>query len=525
MPLRETVQPRLVSPSRAVLLADLVATLDAVAGTSSRNAKVSLLADALRRVPREEVRAAVGLVSGEPRQGRIGVGWATVLRLESPREPALVASLSISDLDTALERLQTTTGKGSSAERATLLRDLLGRATAAEGDFIRRILIGDVRQGALEGVVAEAVARASDVPAARIRRAAMLAGDLGRVAEIALADPTGLDSVTLEVGRPLQPMLAATAPGVAEALATTGLASVEWKLDGIRIQVHRAGHEVRVFTRNLNDVTERMPEVVIVVSALPSDRFVLDGEAIALDETERPHLFQDTMSRVGRRTVEPVLALVPWFFDVLHADGVDLLDHPLVERREALERVAGAWRIPSIVTDDAAAAQRLLDEALTAGHEGVMVKGASSTYQAGRRGKAWLKVKPVRTLDLVVLGAEWGHGRRRGWLSNLHLGARDPAGGLVMVGKTFKGLTDKTLRWQTERFQQIESSREGITVFVRPELVVEIAVDSVQSSTRYAGGVALRFARVIRYRPDKDPADADTIEAVRALLPRTRSED
>jgi DNA ligase-1 len=503
-----------------VLLADLVTTLDAVAADRSRNAKVSLMADVLVRVPPEEVRAAVGLLAGEARQGRIGVGWATVLRLENPPEPAAEPSVTVTDLDRALDRLQGTTGKGSVAERAALLRDLLGRATAAEGDFIRRLLIGEVRQGALEGIVAEAVARAAQVPAARIRRASMLAGDLGRVAEIALRDPAGLDAVALVLLQPLQPMLAATAPGVEEALAATGLASVEWKLDGVRIQVHRSGNEVRVFTRNLNDVTGRVPEVVAIVSQFPADRLVLDGEAIGLDDAERPRLFQDTMSRVGRRSGEPELSLVPWFFDLLHAEGEDLLDRPLLERREALERVAGPWRIPSIVTDEAAQAQRLLDDALAAGHEGVMVKGASSTYEAGRRGKAWLKVKPVRTLDLVVLGAEWGHGRRRGWLSNLHLGARDPAGGFVMVGKTFKGLTDETLRLQTERFLAIESSRDGITVFVRPEIVVEIALDGVQASTRYPGGVALRFARVLRYRPDKTARDADTIEAVRSLLPR-----
>jgi DNA ligase-1 len=314
-------------------------------------------------------------------------------------------------------------------------------------------------------------------------------------------------------------MLASTAPDVADAVAGLGLSSVEWKLDGIRLQVHKRGDAVRIFTRNLNDITDRMPEVVAVIQGLPAEQLVLDGEALTMTAEARPQPFQDVMSRVGRRHGEPTTVVAPHFFDCLHLDGEDLLDRPLLERLAALERVAGPWRIPGVVTDDPAAAEAVLQAALAAGHEGVVVKGAQSLYEAGRRGKSWRKVKVARTFDLVVLGAEWGHGRRKGWLSNLHLGARDPrTGEFVMVGKTFKGLTDATLAWQTERFLELETHREGITVFVRPVVVAEVAIDGVQTSTRYPGGVALRFARLKRYRDDKSPAEADTIDSVRALL-------
>ena len=503
-----------------MLLSEVVSTADAVGTTASRNQKVSLLADLLRTVPPREIPAAIGFLSGEPRQGRVGIGWATAWRAEDAR-PAQQATLTIADLDSFFDRILETIGKGSARARSDLVADLLRRATAPEIDFIRRLFVGEMRHGALEGVVAEAVAKAADVPSAAVRRAAMLSGDLGRTAAVALIDgEAGLGAFGLEVLRPVQPMLASTADDPAAALAITGLASVEWKLDGIRIQVHRSGDEVRAFTRNLNDVTDRMPEVADTVRAMPEKTLVLDGEAIVLGADERPHLFQDTMSRVGRRTGKHEAVLVPWFFDVLVAGDEQLLDAPLSERRVALERVAGEWRVPSVLTEDAHEAQRFLDAAIEAGHEGLMVKAVGSTYQAGRRGKSWIKVKPAKTLDLVVLAAEWGHGRRRGLLSNLHLGARDPEGGFVMVGKTFKGMTDATLAWQTDRLQEIEASRDGITVWVRSELVVEIELDGVQSSRKYPGGVALRFARLKRYRPDKTAADADTIDAVRALLPR-----
>jgi DNA ligase-1 len=366
----------------------------------------------------------------------------------------------------------------------------------------------------------DAIARASGIAPATVRRAAMRSGDLGVTAQLALTGGAeALQAVHFEVLRPVLPMLAGSSESVAAALEATGLASVEWKLDGARVQVHRSGSEVRIFTRNLNDVTARLPEVVALVRAFPSDEFVLDGETIGIAEDERPGRFQDTMSRFGRDQTEGASSLHAFFFDCLRADGVDLLDEPLADRREVLERVAPGRVVPSLVTDDADAAEAFLAEALAAGHEGVMVKALDSTYEAGRRGAAWRKVKPVRTLDLVVIGVEWGHGRRRGWLSNLHLGARGPDGELVMVGKTFKGLTDALLTWQTERLQELATSDDGHVVLVRPELVVEIALDGVQASKRYAGGVALRFARVRGYRPDKSPADADTIDAVRALLP------
>ncbi|MEO1063217.1 MAG: ATP-dependent DNA ligase [Actinomycetota bacterium] len=502
-----------------VLLDRLVATSIAVAATSKRGEKTAALAELLRGLDVVEIEPAVGFLSGEARQGRIGVGWRTVSGVEA--DPAAEASLSIGELDAALTRLQATTGAGSAGARAEQLAELFGRATADEAEFIGRLLVGELRQGALAGIVADAVAKAAGVPAARVRRAAMLGGDLGRAARIALTEGVdGLAAVRLRVLHGVQPMLASTAEDLAAAVADLGLVSVEWKLDGARVQVHRQGDDVRVFTRNLNDVTGRLPEVVEVARSLPVDSVVLDGETLSLGEDGRPAAFQDTMSRFGREDEADWEAeLRPWFFDVLHVDGRDVLDEPLTDRLGLLEGLAAAHRVPGRVTADPDEAAEVLDEALSLGHEGVMVKGASSTYEAGRRGKAWRKIKPAHTLDLVVLAAEWGHGRRTGWLSNLHLGARGADGAYVMVGKTFKGMTDEVLAWQTERLQELAVAREGITVHVRPELVVEIAVDGVQSSTRYAGGAALRFARVKGYRPDKDPADADTIETVLGLLP------
>jgi DNA ligase-1 len=424
-------------------------------------------------------------------------------------------------VDATLDRLQATTGAGSQGARAELLQGLFSAATEPEGWFLRRLLMGELRQGAVEGVMVEGIAAAAQVPAAVVRRAVMLGGDLGVTALAALTGGrVALDAIHLQVLRPLRPMLASTADSVAEALeALGGPASVEWKLDGARIQVHRRGDDVRVYTRNLNDVTHRLAEVVEVTRSLPGDQLVLDGETLTLGDDGRPRAFQDTMSRFGADELRPDV-LRPFFFDLLHRDGRDLVDLALVERLEALEELAAPWRIPGVVTDDPLEGQSVLDEALRLGHEGVMVKAANSPYEAGRRGKAWLKVKPSRTFDLVVLAAEGGHGRRHGWLSNLHLGARGPDGGFVMVGKTFKGLTDELLRWQTERFLELEVRREGIVVWVRPEQVVEIELDGVQASTRYPGGVALRFARVVRYRDDKDPSEADTIESLRALLER-----
>jgi DNA ligase-1 len=436
-------------------------------------------------------------------------------------------SLTVTDLDAAIDEVQATTGPGSVGARHAVLSSLLARATAAEAEFVMALFTGGLRQGALAGLMADAIAKASGVPPKIVRRAAMLGGDLGATAVLALTGGAdALDAVHLQVLRPVLPMLAASSPTIDDALHETGLASVEWKLDGARIQVHKHGDEVRVFTRNLNDVTDRLPEVVALVRSFAPRTLVLDGETIGIGDDERPHAFQDTMSRFGRDdATSHEMRMHGFFFDVLHANGLDVIDRPLRERAALLDEIVGDRRIPAVQTDDVDVARRFLEDALETGHEGVMVKGIDSVYDAGRRGSAWRKVKPVRTLDLVVLGAEWGHGRRRGWLSNLHLGARDPNGddgpngGFVMVGKTFKGLTDELLTWQTERFQELKLSDDGHVVMIRPELVVEIALDGVQSSTRYAGGVALRFARVRAYRPDKDPEDADTIDAVRELLP------
>ena len=510
-----------------MLLAEVVDTSAAVASTRARSAKVASLAGLLRRLAPDEVEAAVCFLVGRPRQGKIGIGWATLRAVDPP--PADEPSIGILELDRAISDLQVLEGQGSGARRTGLLGDLFARATAAEADFVRRLLIGDLRQGALEGVMADAVARASGIPLATVRRAAMLAGDLARVATVALTEgEAGLDAVGLEVLRPILPMLASTSPDVASALEELGPSQIEWKLDGARIQAHRRGDDVRLFTRNLNDVTDRLPAVVDLLRSLDLDQVVLDGEILGVTD-EGPEAFQETMSSFGRRAAGTAgtaggppgrASLGIWFFDILHLDGEDLLDRPLADRSAALDRI-GAPRIPSLATDHLDAALAFQTEALAAGHEGVMVKAVASPYEAGRRGAAWRKVKPVHTLDLVVLAAEWGSGRRQGWLSNLHLGARDGDAdcGYVMVGKTFKGLTDALLEWQTAQFLARESGRPNPHVVeIDPPLVVEIALDGVQASTRYAGGVALRFARVRRYRDDKDPADADTIESVRAML-------
>lgn len=501
--------------------AELAAASHAVAATSRRAAKVAVLADVLGRLAPAEVASAIGVLTGEPRQGRIGLGWASVAEV-GDRGGVAEPELEVLDVDAALDELAATAGPGSRARRAERLGALLGRATAAEADLLRRLLVGELRQGALEGVVAEAVARAGGVPAADVRRAAMLSGSLAEAARAALGPgpAAALAAIGLTVGRFVQPMLAASAPDVGAALAGTGPARVEWKLDGVRIQVHRDGPDVAVFTRNGNDVTGRLPRVVAQVAAVPAERFVLDGEALGVAADGRPRRFQDTMGRLGTEAVPAsgTTELAGFWFDVLHVDGADLIDLPLVERAARLGPLAGADRVPAAVVDDVDAAEAVAADALGRGHEGVVVKALDARYEAGRRGAGWRKVKPVRTLDLVVLAAEWGHGRRTGWLSNLHLGARGPDGTFVMVGKTFKGLTDELLRWQTARLQELAVGTEGHVVHVAPELVVEVALDGVQASTRYPGGVALRFARVRRYRDDKRPADADPIEAVWALL-------
>jgi DNA ligase 1 len=500
------------------LLADVVTASRDVTDTASRSGKIAALAELLGRLDATEVPLAVGFLGGVPRQGRVGVGYSTIYGIEcaSARE----ASLTIAELDRAIAEVQGTMGSGSAAERKRILGDLLGRATEQEADFVRRLFTGELRQGALAGLMVDAIARAAGVSGALTRRALMLSGDLPRTAEIAITHgEDGLREVRFEIFRPILPMLASSAASASDAVESFDRSSVEWKLDGIRIQIHRRYQKVRVYTRNLNDITDALPGIVDAVRGLPATQAVFDGEALWIGE-HGPAAFQDTVSQIDGSA--PPKGVVTFLFDVLHVDGDDLLDTPLEQRAARLEAIAPDLKIPSVVTSDSEAAERVMEEALRAGHEGIVVKDAASLYSAGRRGKAWRKVKPVRTYDLVVLGAEWGHGRRQGWLSNLHLGARDPTrGGFVMVGKCFKGLTDEVLEWQTKELLGRETDRRGIAVFVRPELVVEIALDGVQSSTRYEGGVALRFARVKRYRPDKTAEEADTIDDLQALLATT----
>jgi DNA ligase 1 len=515
-------QPRPFEDNGGVLLDEVAGTSAAVAASSARLAKVERLAACLRRLAPDEVHPAVAFLSGDLRQRQIGVGWAA---LRDAPDPAPGPSLTVTEVDAAFERIGRLAGPGSQTERRRLVGELFGRATASEQRFLVGLLSGELRQGALEGVMVEAIAKAAGVPGAEVRRAMMLRGALGPVAEAALAAGVpALREFHLQVGRPLQPMLASTAPSLEAAMERVGEAAVEWKLDGARVQVHRDGGEVAVFTRTLDDITARVPEVVAAALALPVGSAVLDGEVVALHPDGRPHPFQVTASRVGSRLgVERLTATLPltvFLFDLLHLDGQDLLDRPGGERHAALAAaVPEPLRIPRTVTADPAAAAAFLADTLARGHEGVMVKSLAATWEAGRRGAGWIKVKPVHTLDLVVLAVEWGHGRRKGWLSNLHLGARDPdTGGFVMLGKTFKGLTDKLLTWQTERLLELAAGpTDQWVVKVRPELVVEVAFDGVQASPRYPGGVALRFARVLRYRPDKRPEEADTIQAVRAL--------
>ena len=504
-----------------MLIAELVTTWSRVGGTSSRLAKVELLADCLRRLTGAEVVPGVAYLTGELRQRQIGVGWAALRELPPPAEQA---SITVAELDAAYARIGALAGKGSQAARRDALEALFGRATADEQRFLRQLLVGELRQGAQAGVMADAVAKAAGVPVAAVRRALLLGGDLRLVAAAALTDgAAGLARFALQVGRPLAPMLAQPADSMEAAVARLTPAGVEWKLDGVRIQVHRDGSDIAIFTRSLDDVTARMPEVVEAVAALPGRSLVIDGEAIAMRPDGRPYPFQVTASRAGARgepeRLRAELPLTPMFFDVLHLDGVDLLDRPGQERVAALESALPAdLRVRRTVVGDLATAEEFFAGAIERGHEGVVVKSLDAPYDAGRRGGAWLKVKPRHTLDLVVLAAEWGHGRRRGRLSNLHLGARDPAGGFVMLGKTFKGLTDAMLAWQTVRLLELATEKSDWLVRVRPELVVEIAFDGVQRSSRYPGGLALRFARVKGYREDKRPDETDTIDAVRAIF-------
>jgi DNA ligase-1 len=501
----------------------VVATSNAVAGTRSRKAKVAAIAELLRATAAESpgtVPVVTSYLGGALLQRRTGLGWRSLTSLP---EPAGAPALTVAEVHESFERIAALAGTGSQATRAAAVADLFGRATVEEQAWLRGVVTGEVRQGALDSLVQEALAAAAGVPLTAVRRAAMLAGSTVAVARPAFdTGEAGLAAVGLEVLRPVLPMLASSAPDVGAALdkasgGTGEPVAVDVKLDGIRVQVHRSGDEVVVATRSLEDITARLPEVVEVARALPARSFVLDGEALALDDAGRPRPFQETASRTA---MADGVRITPYFFDVLHLDGRDLLDAPAAERAAALERlVPHDHRVPRLVTADAADAEGFLGDTIGSGHEGVVVKSLTAPYEAGRRGSAWVKVKPVHTLDLVVLAIEWGSGRRQGWLSNLHLGARDPAtGGFVMLGKTFKGMTDEMLAWQTERFLGLETSRSAHVVHVAPVQVVEIAFDGVQRSTRYPGGVALRFARVVRYRDDKPVAEVDTIDTVRSYL-------
>ena len=507
-----------------MLLVDLVETSRRVAGASRRLDKIGALGDCLCQLASQDIDVAVAFLCGETRQSKLGIGPAVIMQARA-HVAAHSPALTLGEVDQALERIARTSGAGSIAARKQLLAELLARATANEQDFLVRLLMGELRQGALEGVMLEAIARAAHLPLSEVRRASMVAGGLVPVARAALTEGSiGLHRFSLQLFRPVLPMLAQPAQDVDQALQQLGTAALEWKLDGARVQVHKSGEEVRVYSRGLNDVSAAVPELVQTVRALPAAQLILDGETIALQADGRPHSFQVTMRRFGRRLdverMRQELPLSVFFFDCLRRDQEDLTGWPATRRFTALaEALPSELLIPRLMTADRATAQRYFDAALARGHEGIMAKSLEAPYEAGSRGSSWLKVKQMHTLDLVVLAAEWGHGRRRGRLSNLHLGARDPAsGGFVMLGKTFKGLTDEMLEWQTKTLLALEAARDAYTVYVRHELVVEIAVNEIQASPQYPGGLALRFARVKRYRYDKRPEEADTIDTVRQLF-------
>ncbi|SEC84500.1 DNA ligase-1 [Streptomyces sp. 3213] len=511
-----------------MLLTRLAHVSQEVAATSARSRKIALLAELFRDAEADDVPIVIPYLAGRLPQGRLGIGWKVLSR---PVDPASDPTLTVREVDARLTALGKVSGAGSQAERARLVGELMGAATADEQRFLFGLITGEVRQGALDAVAVEGLAEATGTPPADVRRAVMLAGSLQTVAEALLAEgPASLDRFRLTVGRPVLPMLAHTASSVAEAVEKLGECAVEEKLDGIRVQVHRDGETVRLYTRTLDDITDRLPELTAAAMELRGERFILDGEVISFDEDGRPRSFQETAGRVGSRvdvaTAAETVPVSPVFFDALSVDGRDLLDLPFAERHaELAQLVPEPMRVRRTLVsgpEDIPAAEAFLAETLKRGHEGVVVKGLDAPYSAGRRGASWLKVKPVHTLDLVVLAAEWGHGRRTGKLSNLHLGARNPDGSFAMLGKTFKGMTDAVLTWQTERLQELAVASDGHVVTVRPELVVEIAYDGLQKSTRYPAGVTLRFARVVRYREDKRAEEADTVETLLAAHPEVK---
>jgi DNA ligase 1 len=504
-------------------LHELVAVSNAVSSTRGRLDKISRLAHLLQRLRPDEIAIAVSYLSGSLPQGRIGIGWSVVSSGREAAPAAAEPSLELGDIHDVFDRIANVSGPGATRMRARLLTDLFGRATESEQEFIVRLLSGELRQGAQEGVLAEAVAKAVRAPAEAVRQAAMMCGDLGEVSRTALAEGApALARYSIELFRPVEPMLASAAERVSDAIEAFGQAAFELKLDGARIQVHKSGGQVRVFSRALRDVTAAVPEVVEAVLPLAAREIVLDGEVLALRRDGTPLPFQETMRRFGRRLdvdrLRSELPLTPFVFDCLYIDGRPLIAEPQRARFAALQSAAGTLAVPHSIISDETTATEFFERAIASGHEGVMAKSRDAPYAAGSRGRAWLKIKKVRTLDLVVLAAEWGSGRRRGWLSNLHLGARDPAGNrFVMLGKTFKGMTDALLEWQTAALLEREVRREGHVVVVRPELVVEVAFNDLQESPQYPGRLALRFARVKGYRPDKAPQEADTLQTLQEI--------
>jgi DNA ligase-1 len=505
-----------------MLLADVVEASRRITATTKRLAKTEILADLLRRLAPEEVHIVVAYLSGLTPQGKIGIGYATLRDAEAT--PAGTASLSVLDIDRTLEIASRTRGAGKDRQRRDMLHNIMLRSTAAEQQFLFGLLTGELRQGALEGIMADAVARAAGIPADQVRRAVMMAGNLAEVAKAVLNEgETALSGYRVQLFRPVQPMLANTAGDVGEALVEMGEAALEYKFDGARVQVHKSGEDVLVYSRALNDVTAAVPEVVEAVRAIPARDLILDGEVLSLTPDGRPQPFQVTMRRFGRRLnvdrMRAELPLAPYWFDLLYLNGGELIDEPQSGRFAALTGLSPAEAlVPHLVTADSQRAEEFLNAALEAGNEGIMAKATAAPYAAGSRGQSWLKVKQARTLDLVILAAEWGNGRRQGWLSNLHLGARDvEKGGFAMLGKTFKGLTDEMLEWQTQEFQKIALARDKYTVYLEPKIVAEIAFNEIQVSPRYESGLALRFARVKRYRPDKSAAEADTFQTVKKM--------
>ena len=510
-----------------MLFADLVETSRRIAATAKRLEKTDLLAGLLKRVSPEEVEVVVAFLSGATRQGRIGIGYATISEAGAP--PAAQPSMTILEIDRTLSEISHVRGTGAENRRRELLQQIMQRATQSEQQFLRALLTGEIRQGALEGIMLDGLAKASSLPLEQIRRAAMLAGGAGTIARPVLENgAAGLAQFQIQLFRPVQPMLAQSADDVAEALHELGESAFEYKFDGARVQVHKSGDQVAIFSRAMNDVSAAVPEVVTAVRNLPAHDLILDGEVLSLDPEGRPRPFQISMRRFGRKLdVESLLTelpMTPFWFDLLYLNGAPAIDEPQAKRFAELAKLVPVENLaPHLTTGDADRAEDFLHAALQSGHEGIMAKSLDAPYAAGARGQSWLKIKKARTLDLVILAAEWGNGRRQGWLSNLHLGARDTEkGGFPMLGKTFKGLTDEMLAWQTQELQKIEIARDKYTVYVEPKIVVEIAFNEIQVSARYVSGLALRFARVKRYRTDKSVAESDTFQTVRHLAGLTQ---